>query len=161
MEFGPGSPDTRRSGSGGGSRDSHRTRSEGGSREPTKMEVGPPASSWIPACVILAWGLMRLMGSTCIALGISRVWQEGVTCHPVAVHVTPAELEVGDMSIKCHRTRRGPSSAILDPSGRNLVSGFMRLMATTCIGLAGSPVWRGRVTCPTRAVHVTTAEMEV
>ena len=128
---------------------------------PAEPEVARPSPSWIPACVILAWGLMRLMGSTCIALGISRVWREGVTCHPVAVHVTPAELEVGDMSIKCHRTRRGPSSAILDPSGRHLVSGFMSLMATTCIGLAGSPVWWGRVTCPTGAVHVTTAEMEV
>ena len=51
-------------------------------------------------------------------------------------HVTPAEPEVA---------RPAPSWI---PAGAILARGLMSLMGTTCVGLGGSPVWRGRVTFP-------------
>ena len=57
-------------------------------------------------------------------------------------------------------TRIGLSSDILDPGGQHLTPGLMSLMGTTCVGLGGSRVWCGRVTCPPGARQVTPTEPE-
>ena len=62
---------------------------------PTDPKVARLLPSWIPADVILALGLMSLMGTTCVGLGGSRVWRGRVTCPPGADHVTTAKTEVG------------------------------------------------------------------
>ena len=61
---------------------------------PAKTEVAHPVPSLNPAGTIMARGLMSLMGTTCVGLGGSRVWQEESLAHRGG-HVTPAELEVG------------------------------------------------------------------
>ena len=68
---------------------------------PVELEVASPSPCWILADVILALGLMSLMGTPCVGLGISRVWREGVTCPPAVGHLTPAELAVEDGSGHC------------------------------------------------------------
>ena len=90
---------------------------EAGHWTPAKMEVARLVPSLNPAGTIVARGLMSLMGTTCVGLGGSRVWQGRVTCPPGGsrdtcrtgswdrstdfcrsqmwvVHVTPSELEV-------------------------------------------------------------------
>ena len=60
---------------------------------PAKPEEVRPSPCWIPAGVILALGLMSLMGTACVGLGISPVWRDGVTCPSVVCHLTPANPE--------------------------------------------------------------------
>ena len=79
---------------------------------------------------------------------------------PVAGHMTPAEQEVEPGHVSPtepevgagHLTPAEPEVARTAPSWiparAILARGLMSLMETTCIGLGGSRVWQGRVTCP-------------
>ena len=79
----------------------------------------------------LALGLMSLMGTACVGLGVSRLWQERVTFPPVVGHLTPAEtkwrtghdiaaeLEVACLAPFCVR------------AGTFLARGLLSLMGTT------------------------------
>ena len=47
---------------------------------PAELEVTCLVPSWILAGAIMAWGLMRLMWTACIGLGVSCVWWHSVIC---------------------------------------------------------------------------------
>ena len=89
---------------------------------PAELKVARPSPSWIPAGVILALGLMSLMGTTCVGLGGSQVWRGRVTCSPGAVQVTPIEPEVGYWSRNCRRTGSGGGSRESRRTGSGAVS---------------------------------------
>ena len=66
----------------GCSRDTRRTGLDVGdrSRDPTEPEVSRVMPLCILAGAIMAWGLMSQMRTTCIGLGVSRVWWRSVIC---------------------------------------------------------------------------------
>ena len=96
-----------------------------------KQEVAHPSPCWILAGVILALGLMSLMGTTCIGLGVSRLWQERVTFPPAVGHLTPAETKwrtghdiAAELEVAC------PAPFCVQV-GTFLARGLMSLMGTT------------------------------
>ena len=70
---------------GAGSRDCDEPDVRAGHVTPADPEVARLVPSCLPAGAILARGLMSLMGTTCIDLGISRVWWGRVICPLAAV----------------------------------------------------------------------------